>query len=336
MDDVLDITVRSARRVCSEAGKPQMYTAGSQWRRWDPHVHTPETVLNNQFGSWEEYLLEIENRDDVVALGVTDYMSITNYSKLKAFKDAGRIPKIALLIPNIEFRIAPPTEKATAVNIHLLISPDDPDHEREILNGLARLDWKYNEGRYSCVPDQLRALGRAFDPRIKEDDPALRTGVMQFKVDFTGFREWYEAEPWLKRNSVVAVSAGEDGLSAFRRDGAWAAHRDEITRFSHIIFSGRPGERDFWLGNGSLEDRETMQRLGGPKPCLHGSDAHEIAKLFKPDNNRFCWIKADPTFEGLRQVLYEPGDRVHIGPSPPMFHDQARVIRAVRISGSHG
>lgn len=313
-----------------------MYTAGSQWRRWDPHVHTPDTVLNNQFGSWEQYLLEIERHDDIVALGVTDYMSITNYSKLRSFKNAGRIPNIALLICNIEFRIAPPTEKATAVNIHLLISPDDPEHEREILNALARLDWKYNERRYSCVPDQLRGLGRAFDHRIKEDDPALRTGVLQFKVDFTRFREWYEAEPWLKRNSVVAVSAGEDGLSAFRRDGAWVAHRDEITRFSQIIFSGRPGERDFWLSRGSLEDRETVKRLGGPKPCLHGSDAHEIAKLFKPDNNRFCWIKADPTFEGLRQVLFEPGDRVHIGPSPPMFHDQARVISAVRISNGNG
>src|SRR5207248_605331 len=129
--------------------------------------------------------------------------------------------------------------------------------------------------------------------------------------------DWYKAEHWLRQNSVVAVAAGVDGLSGFRRDGAWAALRDEITRFSQILFSGRPGEREFWLGEGNDEDRETGRRLGGPRPCIHGSDAHSIADLFRPEQDRFCWIKADPTFEGLRQILFEPADRVHIGPTPP-------------------
>ena len=122
----------------------------------------------------------------------------------------------------------------------------------------------------------------------------------------------------------------------FRRDGAWVALRDEITRFSQILFSGRPGEREFWLANGSSEKLETVAKLGGPKPCVHGSDAHELAKLFKPDQDRFCWIKADTSFEGLKQILYEPEDRVFIGPTPPVYHDEARVISAVKISKSNG
>jgi hypothetical protein len=87
-----------------------MFLTGSIWRRWDLHVHTPETILNNQFGNWEEYLEAIEAHPDVKVIGVTDYMSITNYSKLKAYKARGRIANIDLLIPNIEFRIAPPTD----------------------------------------------------------------------------------------------------------------------------------------------------------------------------------------------------------------------------------
>src|SRR5216683_2244588 len=276
-------------RSNAQAGEIDMSSAGSLWRRWDLHIHTPGTILNDQFGEWEEYLREIEAHPDVKALGLTDYMSITNYSKLKASKANGRICNIDLLIPNIEFRIAPPTDRATAINIHLLISPEDPQHETEILNALGRLDWEYNNRRYSCLPDQLMALGRAFDARIRDDAAALKVGVTQFKVDFTRFRDWHGSEPWLRRNSLVAVAAGDDGLSGFRRDGAWAAHRDEITRFSQILFSGRPGEREFWLGLGSTEDRATLSRLGGPKPCVHGSDAHEIAKLFRPDGNRFCW-----------------------------------------------
>lgn len=313
-----------------------MYPRGSEWRRWDVHVHTPGTILEDRFGDWEEFLAAVEAQQEVRVMGVTDYLCLSNYSKLKAYKDEGRVPNIDLLIPNIEFRIAPPTDRATAVNIHLLVSPDDPQHERETLNALARLTWQYGTSRYSCVPEQLIALGKAFDRQIRDDSAALRTGVTQFKVDFTAFRDWYLAEPWLRRNSLIAVSAGNDGLSGIRRDGAWAALRDEITRFSQILFSGRAGERDFWLGLGSPEGQETVRRLGGPRPCLHGSDAHEIARLFRPDQDRFCWIKADPTFEGLKQILYEPADRVYIGPTPPIYRDEARVIRSITLSGSKG
>ena len=309
---------------------------GSEWRRWDLHVHTPDTVLNNQFGDWDEYLSIIEAQSEVRVLGVTDYFTITNYSKLRQFKAEGSIPDIDLLIPNIEFRIAPPSDKATAVNIHLLICPDDPNHELEIKNSLARLTWEYGGKRYSCLPDQLIALGRAYSPNTVDDRAALETGVLQFKVDFTTLRDWYNKEHWLRENSIVAVAAGEDGLSGFLKDGAWASYREEITRFSQMILSGRPGEREFWLGQRHPDDLETIQKLGGFKPCIHGSDAHSITRLFHPHKDRFCWIKADTTFEGLKQLLYEPEDRVYIGPTPPILHDEARVIDKVRLLNSGG
>ena len=292
--------------------------------------------MNDQFGGWEEYLTAIEAQDQVRVMGVTDYLSITGYSILKKHREAGRIQNIDLLIPNIEFRFAPPSDKGTAINIHLLVSPDDPDHEKRILEALLRLSWKYKNGTYSCAPDQLAAFGKAFDATITADNAALAKGVEQFKIDFTKFRDWFDGESWLKQSSLVAVSAGDDGLSGFLKQGGWAAHREEITRFSHMLFCGRPGEREFWLAQGDEEDRKTVAHLGGPRPCVHGSDAHSIAKLFKPDLDRFCWIKADPTFEGLLQVLYEPADRVHIGPSAPLYHDESRVIRSIKLNKSGG
>ena len=268
-----------------------MLAVGSTWRQWDLHIHTPDTILNDQFGDWDEFLTAIEEQDAVKVLGVTDYFSITNYSKLKRYKEDGRLPGIDLLVPNIEFRIAPPSENAKAVNIHLLINPDDPCHENEITNALGRLTWRYGAKNYSCLPDQLVALGRAFDSDAIDDRAALRAGVTQFKVDFTSLRDWYHAEPWLQANSLVAVAAGDDGLSGFHQDGAWAGYREEITRFSQMIFSGRLGEREFWLGRRDAEDLETIKRLGGFKPCIHGSDAHDMPRLFRPDQERYCWIK---------------------------------------------
>jgi hypothetical protein len=54
-----------------------MVTRGSEWRRWEPHIHAPGTVLNNQFGGpdpWEAYLQALETRTPAIeAIGVTDY-----------------------------------------------------------------------------------------------------------------------------------------------------------------------------------------------------------------------------------------------------------------------
>lgn len=314
-----------------------MMSRGSEWRRWDLHVHTPETILNDGFGNWEEYLATIESHPDMKVLGVTDYMTISNYLKLKEYKKQGRIKNIDLLIPNIEFRIAPQSDKATAVNIHFLISPDEEDHEHEILNALARLPLEYKGHTYSCVPEQLMSLGKAIEVDKHIDDRvALEKGVMRFKVDFTTLKRWFESERWIYRNSLVAVDAGDDGLSGFCNDGGWKALREEITRFSQILFSGRPGEREFWTGRRKPEDIKTILNLGGPKPCVHGSDAHSIDKLFKPADNRYCWIKADPSFEGLRQILYEPEERVYIGPTPPIYHDKARIIQSVSLASNNG
>ena len=68
------------------------------------------------------------------------------------------------------------------------ISPDDPQHEQQINNALGRLTWEFDHRPYSCLPDQLIALGKAFDPQIKDDGAALSMGALQFKVDFTAFR----------------------------------------------------------------------------------------------------------------------------------------------------
>ncbi len=58
------------------------------------------------------------------------------------------------------------------------------------------------------------------------------------------------------------------------------------------------------------------------------SDNHSINKYILKEN---CWIKADPTFEGLKQVIYEPRERVRIQSLLP--HDKAdyQVISSVSI-----
>jgi hypothetical protein len=60
-------------------------------------------------------------------------------------------------------------------------------------------------------------------------------------------------------------------------------------------------------------------------------DAHCEDKLFNPDKKRFCWIKADLTFEGLKQILCEPKDRVRIQANKPEEKSGYHIIKAVEI-----
>src|SRR5580693_6172869 len=103
--------------------------AGSIWHRWDPHLHAPGTLLNDQFGGdWESYLKKIETSEPrIEALGVTDYLCIDTYREVRSRKAAGRLLDVKCLFPNVELRIETKTTAERAINIHLLFSPSDPN-----------------------------------------------------------------------------------------------------------------------------------------------------------------------------------------------------------------
>jgi len=311
----------------------QTYGRGSEWRRWDLHIHAPETALNDQFGDWDEYLNAIEAADDSIAvIGVTDYFTLRSYKKILAYREQGRLPNIALIIPNIEFRLTPVTGRGKAINIHLLISPDAPDHVTRTEEALTKLAIVRDNDSIPSTEEGLRRFGRRMRPELSTDpDAALAEGVEQFKIGFDLFQQWWQSQPWIQKNSLIAVANSSfDGASGLQHDDGLKDTRAEIYRFSQLIFSSRPADRSFFLG------QTHGLQYGSPKPCLHGSDAHSIAKLFRPDDNRYCWIKADPTFEGLRQTLYEPEDRVAIGEQPPRHYDPDSVIDSITFRNTGG
>src|SRR4051812_48864841 len=119
-----------------------MITRGSEWRRWEPHIHAPGTILNNQFGGgdqWGTYLTNVEGlTPKIEAIAVTDYYVTDTYEEIVRSRLAGRLPDVKLAFPNIEVRLAV-AAKAGFVNLHLLVSPEDPDHLVELRRVLNRL-----------------------------------------------------------------------------------------------------------------------------------------------------------------------------------------------------
>lgn len=311
--------------------------SGSRWHRWEPHIHAPGTVLNDQFKGadvWERYLTALELAEPPIrALGITDYYSLDCYEKICAAKAAGRLSGCALIFANIEMRLGLGTVKGQWVNVHLLVSPDDPDHVAEAKRFLARLTFKTSNDTFACSPADLTRLGREADRKIVDERAAIRMGTEQFKVSLEQLREEMKASAWAQANILVAVAGGDDGSSGLRQ-GADATLRREVERFAHIVFASSPAQRDFWLGLKAKSAEEIITTYDSLKPCLHGSDAHEFKTIGAPHDNRYTWVKGALIFDALRQSCIDPAGRAAIGSEPPFFAMPTHVVSCIDIVGA--
>lgn len=216
---------------------------GSTWRRWDPHVHLPGTVLNSQFGdlSVTAALNTLAGRrPQIEAVGVTDYCTTASYRAAEAAMRDGAGSGIRFAFPNVELRLDNATSKGKGVNIHMLCAPDDVDVLEEFL---PRLEFSYGDRMYVCERHSLERLGRDFsdDPKLDETT-AFRIGVEQFKVTFEKLRLALRSDKQARDAILVGVAGGEgDGSSGLRaEDGSFAARRQSIEALANLIFSANP------------------------------------------------------------------------------------------------
>jgi energy-coupling factor transporter ATP-binding protein EcfA2 len=309
---------------------------GSEWRRWEPHIHAPGTVMNDQFkgpSAWEDYLSALEAATPTIqAIAITDYYVLDNYKKVREFMAAGRLPNTKLAFPNVEMRLDVATAKGGFVNIHLLVSPDDPNLVAEIERFLSRLHFRFSEDRYDCTRKDLIRLGKKLDDTIIDDNAALANGANQFKVNFSSFREVFGQSDWAKRNILIAVAAGSSDGTSGVKEAADQAIRKEIEGFAHIIFSSSEAQREFWLGKKSLSPIQIVESYRSLKPCLHGSDAHGQDKVAKPFGDRYSWIKGDLEFDSLRQACIDPASRAFVGIDPPSTATPSQVLSEIQVN----
>ena len=179
---------------------------GSEWHRWEPHIHAPGTVLENRFlaGDWERYLTALETATPKLrAVGVTDYCVTRSYERTRAHKDSGRLRDCDLLFPNVELRLNTGTVKGNFVNIHLLA--DHMNHVAELNRFLAQLVFGAFNDKFTCTPSDLIRLGRRSDPSKIDDEDALRHGYTQFKVSLDNLIDAHRME-WARENILIAVS----------------------------------------------------------------------------------------------------------------------------------
>lgn len=337
--------------------KPK-YPRGSEWRKWDLHVHTKGTAKNDQFTSetFDKFctiLFKKALEKEISAIGITDYFSIDNYKKVKAFisnidtftdftKEEIITVKRILIIPNVELRILPVTDRGRLVNVHCLFNPAYEDSLEN--NFFGSIEYSAGSGKkYKMNRQGLIDLGKSLDANLNNEKAYIK-GVDSFVVTHSDLQKLLDENSGFRENVIIAVSnSNRDGASAFQKhydlfedakESSLDAVRKSIYCISNCIFSSNEEDIKYFSGQKKDDKELVIKKCGSIKPCMHGSDAHTEDKLFSPDQDRYCWIKADPTFEGLKQILYEPesGERVQIGPIEPDQKDEYRVIRKIKFT----
>tara|TARA_R110002033_G_scaffold111930_1_gene157322 strand:+ start:2693 stop:5347 length:2655 start_codon:yes stop_codon:yes gene_type:complete len=282
----------------------KLYKKGSEWRKWDLHIHTPNSHLNNNYNCDYKTVADKIINEKIDVIGVTNYFIV---EELEITELQKHLPDEILIIPNFEFRINDKNKSGEYINVHILFNPFNvkltevySSLSRITLNNLAEDTPQY------CTIENIKKFGAetitvSFDELIK-----------QLNTDFKVLEDYL----------IVGVSNGYGGFHPDNkpRNINLALKMD---KYSHLIF-GREQDSKFFL---NLEGQRN-KHFDSPKAVVECSDAHSINDI----GSKFTWIKADPTFEGLKQVLFEPNERVIIKVNNPSLDFDKPYFSSIKFN----
>lgn len=306
---------------------------GSVWRKWDLHVHTPDSLVNS-YGSqdaWDRFIKELSNLPpEFKALGINDYIFVDGYKKLIAAKADGRLPNIDLLLLVIELRLdkfGGSKSGLSRVNYHIIFSNEiSPEViESQFLSALCskyvltpEFDELRTSGKWAAVPTRksIEDLGRLIiesvppEERKKFRAPIIE-GFNNLCLSLTDIQRVLESQ-YFAGKTLTAI--GKTEWADIKWNDQSIADKKTIINGADLVFISSATADDFSKARKSLTDSGVNDRL------LDCSDAHHFADAGEKDRlgKCFTWIKADPTFEGLRQAAFEYPNRIHVSENPPL------------------
>lgn len=320
---------------------------GSQWNKWDLHVHTTKSFVQEYGGDtdevWEKFIADLEALPpEIKVIGINDYLFLEGYEKVLTYKNQGRLSNIELLLPVIEFRLREfvGNEKLRRLNYHIIFA-DEQNLSVDLiktqflsnLRGRAKLEAGVAGVTWSGVVTEqtLADLGRS----VREATPAdkrdqlvgsdLHLGFNNINFELSGIEEILgekgELNTYLQGKYLKAI--GKSEWEDFRWE-AGVVDKKTIINGADFVFCASAAVEQAISSKQKLKDQEVNDRL------LHCSDAHRFSKDPSAEQERrigtcFTWIKSDLTFEGLVQTLYEP-DRIKIQERDPKDSKSPRIL----------
>lgn len=286
-----------------------MSNVGSYWLKCDLQVHTPYKTKWEDFSfsnpqteeeknTWATRLIEEANRKKLSLIALTEHNNgeFIDYA-IKASKRSNVV-------------VLPGVEVSSTEGIHL-IAIFNPETN---LQETGHNNWK------TFIEHFLTSIGVPM-PRFDGGRPALASqkviGILESVNTEGGICIFPHA---LNHNGAMENMRSDTLLGWTSGDSKRGIYKHKLCRIIQIpgtVDSLRAGDKTIVTGHDV--------NYGSKKvACITTSDTRSFAKL--GENN--CWIKASPSFEGLKQIMYEPSLRVHVGQTPPQYlHRQITEIK---------
>lgn len=262
---------------------------GSEWNKWDLHIHSPVTWQANGYAGQCDIAryVQLLGEKQLSLIAVTNYFYFRQNELEIIREEIARQNLNITVLGNVEFRLDQQNKAGDFINVHILFS--DRISTERINEALSRFPLRLTDGDRKaiyCCEKSVADSGHGVDTIVV----AFSALLEHLSASFRPFRDY-----------LVAVCP--NGYGGYRPDanGRSAAIATEIDRQGQMIFGGK-GDREFFLRTDRYDGASV-------KPVFLCSDAHRMEDI----GGRYTWVKALPTFEGLRQALLEPEARLRIG-----------------------
>lgn len=211
-----------------------------------------------------------------------DCIGLTNYFKFdeEEFDLKEKIEERGIKVfYNLEVRLDYQNNKDDCLDFHIIFS--DEVSKQEIDNFLRNADVNVGKTKKKLAD-------------LEKDD---------FKKAVVNFDQLLEC---LEEESLNLMGKYLLGfLSRGHGTSRSSSNYEKIAKKSHFLIHSSSKQENL------KEDRKSW--LKENKPLLQSSDAHKEDSIGK----KYTWIKAEKTFEGLKQIIYEPETRVSIDKEKP-------------------
>ena len=332
-----------------------LFARGSEWRKWDLHIHTPASFQWNGGKRFckmtpqekKDEMIKIINKineSDVHVFGIMDYWTFDGYIELTKFLHENQeIQCTKTILPGIELRIEAPVDYR--LNIHFLLS--NQLTYQNLLDFKSSLLIRIGEKKRPLSDEALIEFAKSLD-----DSKAQKQGYKNYREDDQKCLELgsrtaeitrdclQEAKSILPEGSCLIILAYDtsDGL----HDLDWETHPQADNYFmqSAHIFETRDFDNiDLFLGIETDKNKSYIENFiktmgGKPKPVVSGSDAHKIYDYGVYPSNKITWIKSDPSFDGLKYTMYDPSERVRISSNDPNLEFPKPYFKKIKIQQS--
>jgi ABC-type lipoprotein export system ATPase subunit len=327
--------------------EPGDWSRGSEWRQWDLHVHTPASFeWHGQ--PFEANLDSPKNRDPMnkmvqtlnstepAAFALMDYWTFNGWLALQRHQNDPTTPRLTKTVfPGIELRLQAPMK--ARLNAHVIFS--DKINEQHLLDFRSALQVGVIDQPLSdnALIELARRVGadklaiHGFNKADVDNDntKALRAGSTIAEIAPESYKMAISKVPHGHAIGFMPFDT-TDGLAGVKWQDHYAYFLS-LFQSSPIFESRDPDLRAAFVGektpaNAKYFDNFQAGLRGIPRLVVSGSDAHRFVGTKGSNDNRgygdfpsgkVTWIKADPTFEGLKQAILEPAKRSYIGERPP-------------------